>query len=203
MRERKLATLGDARAEVLAYSGVGRVQRAAGPLAQEACPRKKGVVGLSRRIVLLAVAATLMLAVVAGVALARSFQCQNPDCFGTNNNDQIRERQGSGKQDDIHAEGGNDQVKARLFGNDTDVLRGNNGSDFLNAADGDTRDVLLCGSGNRDFVVIDVSRRSFDIFSRGCERGRIVFSRGQTRPLDTSLAVSEGEAEAAAAAALK
>ncbi len=146
----------------------------------------------------------MFLVLLSGIALARSFQCTNPDCFGTNNNDQIRERQGNGKQDDIYARGGRDRVNASVFGNDTDVARGQRGNDRLNTADGDTRDFLICGSGNKDTVVLDASSNfnRFDIPSFGCENFIVVFSDGRTSTSASVPVVSEAKAAALAEEAL-
>ena len=122
---------------------------------------------VTRRIGLLLMVGALFLLLVSGVALAKSFQCTDPNCFGTNNNDQIRERQGDRKQDDIHARGGNDRVNAGRFNNDTDVLRGQKGNDLLISTDGDGQDFLICGSGKRDEVRMDAG----DTVSDGCEMG--------------------------------
>ena len=153
----------------------------------------------------LVMAGALFLVLLSGVALARSFQCTNPDCFGTNNNDQIRERQGNGKQDDIHARGGNDRVNASLWGNDTDVTRGEKGNDRLITTDGDTQDFLICGSGNNDTAVFDVSVNfnNIDQPSHGCEHLIVVFPNGSRfRFANMSQAVSEEKAAALAEEAL-
>ena len=119
-----------------------------------------------RRVMLLGAAMAFALVCVSGVALAASFQCSGAgDCFGTNNNDQIRERQGDRKQDDIHAKGGNDRVNAGRFDNDTDVVRGGSGNDLLITNDNDGRDVVICGSGNRDEARISDG----DTVTDGCE----------------------------------
>ena len=119
-----------------------------------------------RKLMLLAVGVAFALVMVSGVAFAKSFQCSGAgDCFGTNNNDQIRERQGDRKQDDIHAKGGNDRVNAGRFDNDTDVVRGDGGNDLLITNDNDGRDVVICGSGNRDEARISDG----DTVTDGCE----------------------------------
>jgi len=94
----------------------------------------------------------------------RQIQCSQPDCFGTNRPEQIKERRGDGKQDDIHARGGADLVDASRFTDDTDVLRGDGGPDRLLSDDGDGRDIIICGRGN-DVAVID----SGDTVTDGCE----------------------------------
>jgi Ca2+-binding RTX toxin-like protein len=125
---------------------------------------------VSRIALLMAVGALLLLTVTAGVAVAKSFFCDTVPCRGTNNNDQIGERQGRGLQDVIYGLGGNDTINAGNFGNDVDTLNGDGGSDFLNVQDGDTRDFARCGSGNRDVARIDATRRNADSFSFRCER---------------------------------
>jgi len=116
---------------------------------------------------LLAVGVAFALVMVSGVAFAKTFQCSQPDCFGTKNPDQITERQGNRLQDDIHARGGGDAVNASRFTNDTDVLRGDGGSDRLRADDGDGQDVFICGNGN-DVAIGDVGDTATD----GCETAR-------------------------------
>jgi hypothetical protein len=114
----------------------------------------------------------LFLVLLSGVALAtsfaieKSFQCTDVPCYGTNKNELIRERQGNGKKDDIHARGGHDELRAGRWGNDTDVLRGQKGKfDFLISKDGDGLDVLICSSGNQDAVKADPD----DTVTDGCE----------------------------------
>ncbi len=119
-----------------------------------------------RRVMLLGAVMAFALVCVSGVALAATFQCSGAgDCFGTNNNDTIRERQGDRKQDDIHAKGGNDRVNAGRFDRDTDVLRGDGGNDLLITNDNDGQDVVICGSGNRDEARISDG----DTVTDGCE----------------------------------
>ena len=118
-----------------------------------------------RRVMLLGVAMAFALVCVSGVAFARTFQCSDADCFGTNNKDRIMERQGDRKQDDIHARGKADVVRADRFDNDTDVLRGQGGNDRLNSADNDGQDVIICGAGNFDTAVISDG----DTVTDGCE----------------------------------
>ena len=125
---------------------------------------------MSRRIGLLLMAGALFLVLLSGVALAtsfalESFQCTDVPCYGTNAHERIRERQGSGKHDDIHARGGLDELRADRWGNDTDVLRGQKRDDFLNSKDGDGRDVVICGPGN-DVYNVDPG----DSVTDGCEQ---------------------------------
>ena len=122
-----------------------------------------------RKAMLLAVGMAFALVLVSGVALAATFQCSGAgDCFGTNGNDRIREREGNGKQDDIHARGNNDTVNAAVFTNDTDVVRGQGGNDLLRTNDGDGNDVIMCGNGNFDEAIVDEG----DTVADGCEESR-------------------------------
>jgi hypothetical protein len=147
-----------------------------------------------RKLMILAVGAAFALVLVSGVAVAKTFQCDDANCYGTNNNDTIREQQRNGKTDDIYARGGNDRVNAGRFTNDTDVLRGQNGNDDLISRDGDSRDVVICGSGNRDEAVVNEG----DLVSEGCETvNGVPFAEFDA---DSADAVSEAEALEAAAA---
>jgi len=140
-----------------------------------------------RKVMLLAVGVAFALVLVSGVAFAKTFQCTQPDCFGTNNPDRIMERQGNGKQDDIHAKRAGDVVRADRFTNDTDVLRGDGGPDRLNSRDGDGRDVIICGDGN-DTAVIDAD----DTVTDGCEE--VLVPVGEVAPATVPLDVALAEA---------
>ncbi len=100
----------------------------------------------------------LLVTGVAGVASAKSFVCSTVPCYGTQNNDQIGERNGS-VRDIIYAKGGNDVVNARRAGNDEDRIFGQSGNDKINTDDGDGRDVINCGTGNFDEAIIDAGDR--------------------------------------------
>jgi hypothetical protein len=139
-----------------------------------------------RKLMLLAVGMAFALVIVSGVAFAKTFQCTDANCYGTNNPDQITERQGNSKTDDIYARRGADVVNAARFDNDTDVLRGQAGPDRLRSDDNDGQDVIICGDGNDVAVVSDG-----DTVTDGCED-----IRGGT-PSDV---VSEQEGLALAAA---
>ncbi len=117
-----------------------------------------------RRTVLVMVVGALLLSLTPAVALAADITCgtksdRSPDpviCQGTDNNDMIREREGT-KQDDIRARGGNDTIKANRSGNDADTINAGSGDDKVFTNDGDTRDDINCGSGT-DEATIDVVR---------------------------------------------
>ena len=100
-----------------------------------------------RKIAILVGAVALLTMLVAGVALAREFNCTTNPCQGTSTADIIYERAGNGVPDTINAARGADQVYATTFTNDVDVLRGQRGDDRLDARDGDGLDTLNGGSG--------------------------------------------------------
>jgi len=118
-------------------------------------------------------AGALFLVLLSGVALAtsfaieRSFQCTDRECYGTNKNEVIGERQGHSKPDDIHARGGHDELRAGRWGNDTDVLRGQRGNfDFLISNDGDHQDVLMCGTEGCEIFVGDAGASQVNVVSK-------------------------------------
>ena len=107
-----------------------------------------------------------MLAMVAGVAVAKSFVCDTLPCFGTKKKDQIGERNGS-VRDRIYARAGDDTVNASRTGNDADVVFGGKGDDKINVQDGDGRD-RACGGPGIDTISLDSGDKfSFD----GCDPG--------------------------------
>lgn len=106
-----------------------------------------------RRISVFMVAGTLFLVLVAGVAVARSFQCSDIPCNGTNKDDVITERQGS-MRDEISGFDGRDVIRAQKFGDDNDVLDSDRRGDRVRSDDGDSRDSIDCGSG-RDTAIVD------------------------------------------------
>jgi hypothetical protein len=104
---------------------------------------------------LLVALSLLFVTLVAGVAVARDFQCGRNEvpCFGTNNDDEILEREGNRVQDDIRARDGNDLVNAGRFNRDRDLVYGEDGNDRLRTSDNDTRDLADGGPG-RDICII-------------------------------------------------
>lgn len=100
-----------------------------------------------KRIALVMLVGALLLAMIGGVAGAATFICTDKPCYGTNNNDQIGERDGS-VSDEIHARAGGDTVNAKRFGNDTDKVYGQDGADKINTDDGDGKDLANGGPGN-------------------------------------------------------
>src|SRR5215212_6604179 len=93
-----------------------------------------------------ALAAVLTLA-LAGVALAKTFQCTTLNCEGTSRADNITERAGS-VEDNIKGKRGGDVIDATSStANDVDNLFGNKGNDTLRATDSDSSDTLNGGPG--------------------------------------------------------
>lgn len=107
-----------------------------------------------RKILLVAVAVAMLTVGIAGIAVAKTFVCQAVPCEGTDNPDQIGERDGR-SQDIIRANGGDDVVNADRASRDADRVQGKNGDDTLDVGDGDFRDNVRGGSGF-DTCIVDV-----------------------------------------------
>lgn len=106
-----------------------------------------------RRLVMLLGVMMVMLVVAAGVAVAVNKQCNNVPCRGTDNNDELHEREGS-KKDRILGLQGDDLLDANNFGSDRDRLKGGPQSDRLLSNDNDSRDGVEGGRGN-DRCIVD------------------------------------------------
>ncbi len=106
-----------------------------------------------RKVVILLGVAMVMLVAAAGVAVAVDKTCANIPCKGTENDDDLSEREGS-KRDRILAYQGEDLLDANNWGNDRDKLVGGPDSDRLLSNDGDVRDSVEGGRGS-DRCVID------------------------------------------------
>jgi hypothetical protein len=115
------------------------------------------------RIVMMLGVAMFMLVVAAGVAVAVEKTCENVPCVGTENDDELHERDGSVK-DRLLGKGGKDRIEAVSYTNDRDVLKGQDQGDRLVTVDGDRRDAARGGSG-RDTCFIDQGDAR-----RSCER---------------------------------
>jgi hypothetical protein len=109
---------------------------------------------MAKRVAMVMAIAALLVALVAGVAVAKTFVCDSVPCAGTEKSDQIGERKGQ-VHDDIRAKGGDDTINVRRYGNDFDEVNAGSGNDTIYADDGDTRDVIQCGDGT-DTAYIDV-----------------------------------------------
>ena len=97
--------------------------------------------------------ATVMLVMAAGVAVAVNKQCNNVPCKGTDNNDELHEREGN-KKDRILGFDGRDLLDANNYGRDRDRLKGGAQGDRLLSNDNDRRDGVEGGRGN-DRCIVD------------------------------------------------
>jgi hypothetical protein len=112
---------------------------------------------MAKRIPVFMVAGALLLVLVAGVAMARSFQCGEFEypCRGTDQDDVITERQGNSVRDKIFGLEGRDVIRAQVFRNDNDILNSDQDNDRVRADDGDSRDAIDCGEGKNDVAIVD------------------------------------------------
>ena len=120
-----------------------------------------------KRMALVMLVGALFLALIGGVAGAVTVEAQivcgtssdrsadNVICKGTNNNDQIHERNFSNKRDNgntlndtIYGKDGGDTINAKDWTNDTDKLYGQDGADKLTTDDGDNKDLANGGPGH-------------------------------------------------------
>jgi Ca2+-binding RTX toxin-like protein len=139
---------------------------------------------------MLTVVGALLLTLVAGVAVARTYTCEDNRCPGTNNRDVITGDDsgqtfrlmegndvgrgkggddlllGDGGNDDLYGNRGADVLRDRGDEGDYDELFGGKGHDVLRADDGDSRDSGSCGRGD-DTLYVD-SANEADNFSK-CE----------------------------------
>ena len=99
-----------------------------------------------KKLMLLGALAAVLTLALAGVALAKTFQCTTLNCQGTSRADNITERAGS-VEDNIKGRRGGDVIDATGFQNDVDNLFGNRGNDTLKASDVDGDDTLNGGPG--------------------------------------------------------
>ena len=132
-----------------------------------------------RKVVMLLGAAMFMLVVAAGVAVAVEKTCENIPCTGTENDDELHEREGSVK-DRILGKGGNDRIEATLYTNDRDALVGGQQGDRLVTKDNDRRDAARGGSG-RDTCIIDRGDAR-----RSCERVDVSMTTGEVENMVAS-----------------
>ena len=123
-----------------------------------------------RRIVVLLGLMALIVVVAAGIAVAVTKQCNDIPCRGTENDDQLFERQGNQVRDRIFGLDGEDVIDASTYSRDRDVVEGGPKGDRLSSNDGDGRDTVRGGRGS-DICFVDPG----DASSR-CQR------RGDTDP---------------------
>jgi hypothetical protein len=95
----------------------------------------------------------------AALAAGQLIQCTTAPCYGGKGDDQILERIGNRKNDQIIPTGGDDLVLANKYTNDTDVVRGGGGFDKINVADGDELDTANGGKG-RDYCIVDAKKEA-------------------------------------------
>jgi hypothetical protein len=111
-----------------------------------------------KRIALAMLVGALLLAMVGSAAgavtVAATFVCTDKPCNGTNNPDQIQERQGNGVDDVINGKDGGDTLNARPYTTDTEKLYGQDGADKINTDDGDGKDLANGGPGH-DTCIVD------------------------------------------------
>lgn len=110
-------------------------------------------------------------------------------CAGTNNAEEIRERDGT-VQDEIRGLGGADIIKARQFNSDKDEINAGSGGDTLYTDDNDTRDRAGCNDGN-DTAYITVVYDSTGKITEAdevsnCETVKAKDPQGNTVTLDQS-----------------
>ncbi len=96
----------------------------------------------------------VMLVVAAGVAVAVEKTCDNIPCRGSDNDDELHEREGNNTRDRILGLDGNDLIDANNYTSDRDVLEGGPRSDRLLTNDNDRADAARGGRGN-DRCIID------------------------------------------------
>jgi hypothetical protein len=94
----------------------------------------------------------LLLVAAAGVAVAVDVAanrfCNDLPCIGTENDDQLIEREGNRERDRILGLEGEDLIDANNWTQDRDVLEGGRQDDRLLTNDGDSRDAARGGRGS-------------------------------------------------------
>jgi hypothetical protein len=123
----------------------------------------------------------VLLIVAAGVALAATRVCNDVPCRGTENADELYEREGNRKRDRILGLDGEDVIQAATYSSDRDVVEGGRRGDRLLTNDGDGRDAARGGRG-RDVCFVDPGDAS-----SSCDR------RGAADPAVADLMTSQGE----------
>jgi hypothetical protein len=123
----------------------------------------------------------VLLIAAAGVAVAVSKVCDDIPCRGSENDDELYEREGNRKRDRILGLDGEDVIQAATYRKDRDVAEGGRKDDRLLTNDGDRRDTARGGRG-KDVCYVDPGDAS-----SSCER------RGSTDPAVADLMTSQGE----------
>jgi hypothetical protein len=93
--------------------------------------------------------ATMLLAMMIAlpIAYAAAIQCTTLNCNGTPKKDNMLERRGDNRNDNISALAQNDRLRAGQYTDDVDRLSGQRGNDRLRAFDGDPDDSVNGGPG--------------------------------------------------------
>jgi hypothetical protein len=102
---------------------------------------------MMRRVVMIAALVTLLVALLAPVALA-AIQCRYNPCFGTDKRDTLLERRGQGLNDAIYGKDRADVIDVTSYIRDHDELLGQRGDDTLDSRDEDGADTLKGGRGS-------------------------------------------------------
>lgn len=145
-----------------------------------------------RKVTMMVLVGALLLALTAGVAVARTYTCSAANCPGTDNPDKITGTDRSqtfevfAAADVVNAKGGADTIyggrggddlnggkgEDAIYdqaGDDADVVYAGSGDDFISVDDGDGRDKVYCGKGN-DKVKADPG----DFVASDCEKGDVL-----------------------------
>jgi hypothetical protein len=119
-----------------------------------------------RKIAMLLGLIMVLLIVAAGVAVAATRVCNDVPCRGTQNDDELFEREGNRERDRILGLDGKDVIQAATYRNDRDVTEGGRRDDRLLTNDGDGRDSARGGRG-RDVCFVDPGDASSSCERRG------------------------------------
>ena len=124
-----------------------------------------------KRITVYVVVGALLVLMIPGVGSAATVVCRGVPCNGTNSADTIVERFGDGVRDVINGRRGSDTIHADPFTGDQDRVLGGRGNDTIYTRDGDNRDFVNCGPGNRDVAIVNkgdnVNHRTCESIRRG------------------------------------
>ena len=123
----------------------------------------------------------VLLIVAAGVALAATRVCNDVPCRGTDNDDELYEREGNRERDRIFGLDGEDVIQAATYRRDRDVIEGGRKDDRLLTNDGDGRDTAR-GDRGKDVCYVDPGDAT-----SSCDR------RGAADPAVADLMTSQGE----------
>jgi hypothetical protein len=123
----------------------------------------------------------VLLIVAAGVAVAATRVCNDIPCKGTQNDDELYEREGNHERDRILGLDGEDLISAATYRKDRDAVEGGRKDDRLLVNDGDGRDTAR-GDRGKDVCYVDPGDAS-----SSCDR------RGDTDPAVADVMTNPGE----------